>query len=202
MRSLFFCSLLLLSHSVYAQSAVPSTEEMIQQLKAPRTRSLRNLTVEAVPAADAVPAAGTGATTTPNPATTPANTAVAVANAPAAPAVPEARPSLSLSIQFDFDSAHIRTESLEPLGNLAAALLSPVLAQSKFVIEGHTDAKGNPIYNRKLSDQRAAAVKDLLVSKGIDAGRLVSVGKGSSELANAAVPGAPENRRVKIVNLD
>ncbi|NVO05509.1 MAG: OmpA family protein [Rhodoferax sp.] len=109
---------------------------------------------------------------------------------------------MSLSIQFDFDSARIRPESLVVLGNLASALGSAALLPSRFVVEGHTDAKGNADYNRKLSDQRAAAVKDLLVSKGIAVTRLVSVGKGSSELANPAAPLAAENRRVKIVNLD
>jgi outer membrane protein OmpA-like peptidoglycan-associated protein len=112
------------------------------------------------------------------------------------------RPSLSLSIAFDFDSARIRPQSLVVLGNLAAALASPALLASPFVIEGHTDAKGAADYNRKLSAQRAQAVKDLLVAKGIDAARLVSVGKGSSELANASAPLAAENRRVKIVNQD
>lgn len=190
MRSHVLCSLMLIATPLWAQVSMPSTEQMIQQLKAPpRTRSLRNLTIEAVPAdkANADTQAGTA-----NPTVT--------AAVPAAP--PEPRPSLSLSIQFDFDSSRIRAESLQPLGSLAAALASPVLLQSKFVIEGHTDAKGNPGYNRKLSDQRAAAVKDLLVSKGIDAERLLSVGKGSSEPANASAPLAAENRRVKIVNLD
>jgi outer membrane protein OmpA-like peptidoglycan-associated protein len=152
------------------------------------TRSLRNLTIEAVPA-QPNEAAGTASAAAANP-------AAAEAQASAA------RPSLSLSIQFDFASAHIRPESLLALGNLATALASPALLPSRFVIEGHTDAKGSTDYNRKLSDQRALAVKDLLVAKGIEAGRLLSVGKGSSELANAEAPLAPENRRVKIVNLD
>jgi outer membrane protein OmpA-like peptidoglycan-associated protein len=81
-------------------------------------------------------------------------------------------------------------------------LNSPALAQSKFLIEGHTDAKGAPDYNRKLSEQRAQSVKDLLTSKGVDVAHMVSVGKGSSEPANKADPLAAENRRVRIVNLD
>jgi len=196
MRCFVLCSLILMGSSLQAQVAAPSTEQMIQQLKAPRTRGLRNLTVEAVPAADASAQAPGNA-----PDASPTSSTSVAAQAPAEP-VQEPRPSLSLSIQFDFDSARIRAESLEPLGNLAAALASPVLLQSKFLIEGHTDAKGNAVYNRKLSDQRAAAVKDLLLSKGIAADRLVSVGKGSSELANPGAPLSAENRRVKIVNLD
>jgi outer membrane protein OmpA-like peptidoglycan-associated protein len=188
MRSLIICSLLLLACPVFAQTAIPSAEQMVEQLKTPpRTRSLRNLAVEAV-AVDkqgvAIPVAVPASGTVPD----------------AAPVV--ARPSLSLSIQFDFDSARIRPESLVALGNLAAALGSAALLPSKFVIEGHTDAKGSADYNRKLSEQRATAVKDLLVAKGIEGIRLLAVGKGSSEPANAAAPQAGENRRVKIVNLD
>ena len=115
---------------------------------------------------------------------------------------PAPRPSLSLNIQFDFNSAHIRPESLDALNNRATALSSPALAGSKFAIEGHTDAKGNPEYNRKLSEQRAFAVRDLLTSKGVDAQQLVATGKGASEPANPADPLAPENRRVRIVNLE
>jgi outer membrane protein OmpA-like peptidoglycan-associated protein len=167
---------------VIAQTQVPSPEQIVEQLKtAPQTRSLRNLKVTPVPAAQA-----NGA---------PASSAEELQSAPP-------RPSLSLNIQFDFDSARIRPESLVVLGNLAAALASPALQASPFLIEGHTDAKGAADYNRKLSAQRAQAVKDLLVAKGIAARRLESVGKGSSEPANAAAPLAAENRRVKIVNQD
>lgn len=170
-------------------SAAPSTEQMIEQLKTPRTRSLRNLVVEATPAGAVSGTAGN--------ATGSAATAASAANT-----APEPRPSLSLSVQFDFNSARIRTESFEALTNLATALNSPALAQSKFLIEGHTDAKGAADYNRKLSEQRAKAVQELLTSKGVDVAHLVSVGKGSSELANKADPLAAENRRVRIVNLD
>lgn len=184
MRSFLICTLLALSNLASAQVTAPSTEQMIQQLRTPpRTRSLRNLTVEAVPAE----AAASGAT---------------AGNTAAAPAPAQERPSLSLSIQFDFDSSRIRPESMAPLGNLAAALASDALLRSRFVIEGHTDAKGNADYNRKLSDARAKAVKDLLVSKGIAPDRLDAIGKGSSEPINPQTPLAAENRRVKIVNLD
>ncbi len=191
MRRLALCSLLLLTVPVFAQTATPTAEQMVEQLRTPpRTRSLRNLTVEAVaPAAAADAAPGT-------------NPAAGATVAGAVPEAPVARPSLSLSIQFDFDSARIRPESLVALGNLAAALDSAALLPSRFVIEGHTDAKGSADYNRKLSDQRAAAVKDVLIAKGVAGARLVSVGKGSSEPANASAPLAAENRRVKIVNLD
>ena len=188
--------------------ATPSTEKMIEQLKAPRTRSLRNLLVEEVrsktepgPGAEVPPTAGeaSSATTTASSAQPPGPQHGA--SGTAAPAT-VARPSLSLLIQFDFDSAKVRPESQEALFNLSQALQSADLLGSRFAIEGHTDAKGSADYNRKLSELRAQAVRDFLRGKGVDQERLVASGKGASELANAAQPFAPENRRVRIVNLD
>ena len=154
----------------YAQST-PSAAEMVEQLKiqpapAPRTRGLRNLTVEA---ADTTPAA---------------------------------KPSLSLLIQFDFNSAKVKPESQQALSNLAQALQSKELADAKFAVEGHTDAKGRADYNLKLSQQRADAVRSFLASNGVADARLQAVGKGASELANATDPLAADNRRVRIVNLN
>jgi outer membrane protein OmpA-like peptidoglycan-associated protein len=115
-------------------------------------------------------------------------------------AAPAARPSLSLQIQFDFDSAVIRAQSLVALDNLAQAMQSTELAQTQFSVEGHTDAKGAKAYNQKLSEMRAQAVVEWLAAHGVQPTRLQSVGKGSSEPANAADPMASENRRVRIVN--
>lgn len=183
--------------TVWAQ-ATPTPEQMVEQLKAPRTRSLRNLTVEAVPA----PA--TAAPTATEPATAVAATALPVATPGAATPTlaPEPRPSLSLLIQFDFNSARVKPESQQALANLATALKSADLLDSKFAVEGHTDAKGRADYNLRLSQQRADAVRDTLVAQGVAAQRLRSAGKGANELANSVDPGAAENRRVRIINLD
>lgn len=166
---------------VLAQATDPSTTQMIEQLKAaPRTRSLRNLAVEAAPVVQA----------TDVPAPAPAQAASAT------------RPSLSLLIQFDFNSARVRPESQQALTNLSQALQSAELLASRFAIEGHTDAKGSADYNLKLSQQRAHAVREFLLARGISETRLQAIGKGASELANSAEPLAAENRRVRIVNLN
>ena len=120
-----------------------------------------------------------------------------VAEAPEA-----ARPSLSLLIQFDFNSARVSAVSQQALANLSQALQSPDLLQSRFAVEGHTDAKGAADYNRRLSAQRAQAVAEVLKGYGVQPDRLQASGKGASELANSEQPFAPENRRVRIVNLD
>lgn len=165
----------------WAQTA-PSAEQMIEQLKAPKTRSLRNLNVEPV---------------NPN-ATTTAGTAQTSPSVAAA----EVKPSLSLLIQFDLNSARVKPESQQALANLAVALKSPELLASKFAVEGHTDATGRADSNLRLSQLRADAVRDLLASQGIATQRLQASGKGASELSNKADPASAENRRVKIVNLE
>jgi OmpA-OmpF porin, OOP family len=177
------------AHALAQTIATPSADQMIEQLRSPRTRSLRNLQVEAVPAASASSSASTPAT--------PQASAVTHANATAA-----ARPQLSLLIQFDFDSARVRPESMQALNNLAAALQSDDLRSSRFAVEGHTDGKGRADYNLRLSQLRADAVSSYLASLGIAQQRLQAIGKGAGELANRSDPAASENRRVRIVNLD
>ncbi len=176
-------------------TATPTSEQMIEQLKTSKTRSLRNLTIE--PLAQAATA-----NTSTTPVTSIASTSQVVAASQAPSASTEPRPSLSLLIQFDFDSARVRPVSQQDLVNLAAALQSKELQDSKFAIEGHTDSKGRFEYNLRLSQQRADAVRDVLVSQGVKLERLKAQGKGSSELSLRAQPEAAENRRVRIVNLD
>ena len=150
--------------------------------------------VVTTPAVSAAPAAQSVAVAVPQ--------AVAVADNSAQLAQPAVRPSLSLLIQFDFISARVRPESQQALANLSVALQSPELRNSTFALEGHTDAKGSADYNVRLSALRAQAVRDYLMGRGIEQVRLQASGKGASELANVEQPFAPENRRVRIVNLD
>ena len=169
--------------------AAPSAESMIEQLKKkPATRGFRNLEVEAAPQSAASPMANTSP--------------AAIAGVASAAPAPAARPSLSLLIEFDYDSVQVRADSRKLLTLLAQALQSSALRESMFLVEGHTDAKGGASYNQKLSLQRAQSVRDFLASQGVQLARLQVEGKGSAELANRAQPLAPENRRVRIVNLD
>ena len=67
-------------------------------------------------------------------------------------------------------------------------------------IEGHTDSDGTPEANLKLSEKRAAAVKNYLVKKGVSADLLTAVGKGdTSPVAdNETSEGKAQNRRTEI----
>jgi OOP family OmpA-OmpF porin len=70
----------------------------------------------------------------------------------------------------------------------------------RVTIEGHTDAVGSDAYNQQLSERRAAAVKRYLVTKGIAADRLETVGRGESEpvSSNETDEGRAMNRRAEL----
>jgi Outer membrane protein and related peptidoglycan-associated (lipo)proteins len=118
-----------------------------------------------------------------------------VADEPVAP--PPA--SISMQIQFAFNSDRIEGSSATTMNNLASALGSDELKGRSFQVIGHTDGVGSAGYNMHLSQMRAASVKRYLTAHGVDASRLNASGKGASELLNKADPTAAENRRVEIV---
>ncbi|WP_199731009.1 MULTISPECIES: OmpA family protein [Aquitalea] len=183
----------------------PDTRSMIESLKPLKTRSLRNLQVSPVkPVAEPAAEAAVDSVNLPPavPAASNQPTPVAAAPLAATPPQAEAAPSLSLAIQFDPNSVQISSASQQALARLASALQSSELRDFHFLIEGHTDAKGLPAYNRKLSQLRADAVRKLLITRGVAAQQLRALGKGSDEPANKADPYAAENRRVRIVNTD
>jgi outer membrane protein OmpA-like peptidoglycan-associated protein len=106
--------------------------------------------------------------------------------------------SIDLVIQFDLDSAVIKSKSRPLLDDLALAMKNERLASLNFKVEGHTDAQGSEQHNIKLSQSRADSVISYLTSKGIEGNRLTGEGKGFSELLLPEKPKAAENRRVRI----
>ena len=213
-----------------AAATEADTQTMIEALMPTATRSLRNLVVRQKPgpaasAASAASASQTsqtsqGALATPlSPtlltasapavaaATAPAvaTASVPAVSAPALPAPPTAAgpaPSLALSIQFEPNSSRVRAESGPLLGNLVAALQSPELKGTRFIIEGHADARGVAERNLRLSQERADEVRLYLVALGVHPARLRAVGRGNSQPANAGDPAAAENRRVRVVTVE
>jgi len=72
---------------------------------------------------------------------------------------------------------------------------------SKIVVEGHTDSQGGATYNQDLSQRRAQAVRDFLVTKGVAADRVTATGFGLTRPVadNTSAEGRANNRRVEIV---
>jgi OmpA-OmpF porin, OOP family len=117
---------------------------------------------------------------------------------------PASIPAISLSVQFATGSAELTPQAVQMLDNLGKALNDQALASYRFRIEGHTDTVGSPEYNRELSERRAEAVVNYIVSKfGVQGSRLQAVGMGEQGLLVATPEQTPEprNRRVQVINL-
>ena len=99
---------------------------------------------------------------------------------------------------FDFDKSVLRPDGRknidDAVGKLQGVDLELVIAT------GHTDSVGTDAYNQRLSERRAAAVKEYLVSKGIPASKITTIGKGESQpvATNKTAEGRQKNRRVDI----
>jgi len=99
---------------------------------------------------------------------------------------------------FDFDKAVVKPEGKAKLDELASKISG--LDVEVIVATGHTDAVGNDKYNQRLSERRAEAVKAYLVSKGIDAKKIYTEGKGKKQpvASNSTKDGRAKNRRVEV----
>jgi outer membrane protein OmpA-like peptidoglycan-associated protein len=130
----------------------------------------------------------------------PAMPPVAVAR----PAAPPAAPSVNLSVTFATGSAELTPQAIRTLDELGRALASQDLAGFRFRVEGHTDTVGTAALNQSLSERRAAAVVQYLVTKhGIAPSRLEAIGLGESQPLVPTGPqvNEPRNRRVQVVNI-
>ena len=100
---------------------------------------------------------------------------------------------------FDFDSYALKNATRENLRDLAASMKK--YDETEVRVLGHTDSVGSKSYNQNLSKQRANAVKDYLVSQGINSGRLAVEGYGETDpiATNETKEGMEQNRRVEMV---
>lgn len=113
--------------------------------------------------------------------------------------------SLAGDVTFDFDKATIRDAARPTLDRLAQLIAAGDAGQ--ITIEGHTDAKGDDGYNKRLSEQRADAVKAYLAARGVAADRLKTIGLGELRpvAPNAKSDGGDDedgrqrNRRVEVI---
>ena len=119
----------------------------------------------------------------------------------------EIRIELAADVLFDFDKSTIKPEAASALHNVAEIIKDKGKGRS-VRIDGHTDSKGGDAYNQKLSERRAASVKQWLVEKeGLNTIKMSTQGFGAKRpVAPNAKPdgsddpeGRQKNRRVEIV---
>eukprot|EP01030_Chromulinospumella_sphaerica_P005186 gene5186-5071_t len=99
---------------------------------------------------------------------------------------------------FDFDKSTLKPEGKAKLDDLSSKL--GAINLEVIIAVGHTDSVGTDAYNQKLSERRANAVKAYLVSKGVEANRVYTEGKGEKQPVadNKSAEGRAKNRRVEI----
>lgn len=174
----------------YAQNVgnrIVDKDELVDMLKPQqeiRTRGIRlNQPEQSAGGNQAAPAAAAG-------------TAAAPAAAPTPP------PSISMNVQFEYNSADLTSSAVEQLTPLGEALSSSELASYSFLLEGHTDGSGSSDYNMQLSQRRAESVGNFLYQNfGIDPSVLNLVGRGETDLLTPDNPNSPSNRRVSITTI-
>ena len=118
---------------------------------------------------------------------------------------PEAKPkpvaekiTFAADVLFDFDKSVIKPEGRSKLDDLAAKVKGINL--EVVIAIGHADSIGSDEYNQRLSVRRAESVKAYMTSKGIEANRVYTEGKGEKQPVanNRTADGRAKNRRSEI----
>jgi outer membrane protein OmpA-like peptidoglycan-associated protein len=114
---------------------------------------------------------------------------------------PKVLDRLALHVNFDFDKSNVnKVDEVELEKGREFLKKYPGF---KVSLEGHTDSIGSDAYNQKLSERRAAAVKDWMVKKGVDGSKIQTSGFGKTKPVadNKTSKGRAENRRVEVLIL-
>ena len=102
------------------------------------------------------------------------------------------------TVLFDSGKASFKPQTYPVLESINSILKE--YPNSNFMVEGHTDSDGSNALNQTLSENRAAAVRNYLIEKGVNADRLKSTGYGETKpiSSNKTAKGKAENRRVEV----
>ena len=121
-----------------------------------------------------------------------------VAPPPPPPTVAASKVTFAADAFFDFDKSVLKPEGRAKLDDLVSKIRDVNL--EVIIAVGHTDSVGTDAYNQRLSVRRAEAVKAYLVSRGIEANRVYTEGKGEKQPVadNKTAAGRAKNRRVEI----
>jgi len=139
----------------------------------------------------------------PKPAPVPVAPAPVVAPKPVEAPKPAPQPvKVAITIQaealFDFDKSVLKPDGKKSIDD---AIVKMKQVDVEMVIAtGHTDSIGTDAYNQKLSERRATTVKEYMVSQGIPAAKITTLGKGETQpvATNKTSEGRAKNRRVDI----
>jgi outer membrane protein OmpA-like peptidoglycan-associated protein len=115
----------------------------------------------------------------PRPAAPPPPSPPPPAPAPKAPQLQKV--TLDSKVLFDFDKAELKPEGKVAIDNQVVAKLAQVQKLEVVVVTGYTDRLGSEAHNQKLSERRADAVRDYLVSKGVPKDKIESIGMDSKQ---------------------
>jgi OOP family OmpA-OmpF porin len=126
------------------------------------------------------------------------------AEVPAAPAPPPMpayeKHTVSATALFDFDKSVLKPAGKEAIHGIDEDIKGSTTKVLSVDVVGHTDSVGTEEYNQELSVRRANAVKEYMVSEGIDPGLVNVKGMGEADpvASNATAEGRAKNRRVEI----
>jgi OOP family OmpA-OmpF porin len=98
-----------------------------------------------------------------------------------APAAQVQKITLASKALFDFDKAVLKPEGKAAIDSEIIAKLPQVQKLELVLVTGHTDRIGTQQYNQKLSERRADAVRDYLVSKGVAKDKIETLGMGKTQ---------------------
>ena len=136
----------------------------------------------------------------PEPAPAPVAPAAPAPVAPAAiaPVPSSEKVTYAADAFFDFDKAILKPEAKTKLDDLVSK--TKEINLEVIIAVGHTDGVGTDAYNDKLSVKRAESIKTYLTSKGLEANRVYTEGKGKKQPVadNKTAEGRAKNRRVEI----
>lgn len=109
------------------------------------------------------------------------------------------RVTMTSETSFDVDSSQVKPGFYSTLDKIADVLVR--YGKTQLAVVGHTDATGSDAYNQQLSERRAQAVQQYLLSKGVIPERIQAFGRGESQprASNATPEGRTLNRRVEII---
>ena len=122
---------------------------------------------------------------------------------------PEVTPEVIENLNIEARSVYFDSGKSTLKGNGTSALLDEIkeilmnYPNTKFSIEGHSDTDGSNAFNQKLSDDRANAVRNALIEKGVKPENLIAVGFGETKpiATNKTKAGKAQNRRTEVKHL-